>query len=181
MRCVRELWLVCVFVASDFESGALQHQFKLARVLRITLKTVAEMKRPLYRNVKFPRGLSSVFRHSHFELQFRNRRRFIVGELYLFHPANSSCPGDGSLWGVFDHEAPGVVYLESSTSDLRTFTVWCRLPSEYRYCRLATRSELRDYFSALIWYESGATMCPYFSRQAGIGECRSSQENSLRP
>ncbi len=70
---------------------------------------------------------------------------FVPGELYLFHSTNRECPTSGSLWGVYDREEDGVVYLESSTLDMRLFEIWHPLPNRYCYSRLATRAELRDY------------------------------------
>ncbi len=28
--------------------------------------------------------------------------KFVDGEVYLFHPADPSCPSEDSLWGMFD-------------------------------------------------------------------------------
>lgn len=73
-------------------------------------------------------------------------------ELYLFHPSDPLCPAESSLWGLYDRSEEGVIYLEHSTTDQRHFQLWRRLPKHYRYCRLATRSELRDYMYNLgIW------------------------------
>ncbi len=68
-----------------------------------------------------------------------------VGELYLFHRTDERCPPDGSLWGIVDRSDAREIRLESSSSDLLHFRLYHPLPEEYRYCRLATRSELRDY------------------------------------
>lgn len=70
---------------------------------------------------------------------------FVIGELYLFHPTKKYCPSHSSLWGIYDRTEDGIIYLESSTLDLRHFSIWHRLPEEYRYSRRATRLELRDY------------------------------------
>ncbi len=78
---------------------------------------------------------------------------FESGELYLFHPTDPSCPASESLWGLFDKAAEGRLFLESSSSDLLCFDLWHPLPAEYRYGRLATRAELRDYAFALAAYE----------------------------
>lgn len=73
-------------------------------------------------------------------------------ELYLFHPSDALCPAESSLWGFYDRSEDGVTYLEHSTTDQRHFQLWRKLPDHYRYCRLATRSELRDYMYNLgIW------------------------------
>lgn len=75
---------------------------------------------------------------------------FEEGEVYLFHPTDAACPAESSLWGVFDRRNKTQVYLESSASaELRDFVLYGLLPIDYRYARLATRTELRDYFFAL--------------------------------
>lgn len=87
----------------------------------------------------------------------RNRtdpQAFISGDLYLFHPADRSCPATGSLWGIYDKSADGILYLESSSRDLQKFDFWHALSLPYGYCRLSTRTELRDYMSSLILYET---------------------------
>lgn len=70
---------------------------------------------------------------------------FEIGELYLFHRTKAGCPSEESLWGVFDRIEAGHIRLESSSSDLRGFRLWHRLPADYRYARRASRAELRDY------------------------------------
>lgn len=82
--------------------------------------------------------------------------RLIPGELYVFHRADPTCPAVGSLFGVFSHEDPDAVYLESCSPDMFRFRLECRLPTGYRYCRLATRSELRDYIFNLACHECEA-------------------------
>ncbi|MFI3261467.1 MAG: hypothetical protein R3Y26_01025 [Rikenellaceae bacterium] len=82
------------------------------------------------------------------------REYFRIGDLYLFHTTNPLCPAEESLWGMYDKQCGEVIHLESSTSDLRHFQSWHKLPSCYRYVRLATRAELRDYMFNLGWYES---------------------------
>lgn len=89
-----------------------------------------------------------------------SRTDFRSGELYLFHRSDARCPASGSLWGQYDRQSEGLLYLESSSADLRTFRLWHALPSGYRYCRPASRSELRDYFFALSWYQSRRAQPP---------------------
>ena len=73
----------------------------------------------------------------------------IVDELYIFHAGNPTCPTDETLWGfISEIDARGVL-LEHGSTDLRNFRIWYALPTKYRYCRLATRAELRDYMFAL--------------------------------
>ena len=43
------------------------------------------------------------------------------GELYLFHRIDRSCSSTGSLFGIFDKIADGIIYLESSSRDLLRF------------------------------------------------------------
>lgn len=75
------------------------------------------------------------------------------GDVYLFHETNPRCPGDSSLWGVISSQENGNITFESSTVDHRHFMMWQPLAVHYRYCRLATRSELRDYMVNLMYAE----------------------------
>lgn len=69
---------------------------------------------------------------------------FLMGEVYLFHRSNVRCPRKSSLWGMFDKRVGTDVYLESSSEGaLCDFVLWHKLPDDYRFCRLATREELR--------------------------------------
>lgn len=74
---------------------------------------------------------------------------FEIGEVYLFHPDNPACPDDSSLWGVFDKRRNDAIYLETSTTNLVDFDAWRPLPVAFRYVRLATRPEMRDYIYRL--------------------------------
>ena len=85
--------------------------------------------------------------------QFLQASHYRAGELYLFCRTERPYPSSGSLFGIFDKEASGVIYLESSSSDLCHFRLWHRLPRGYRCSRCATRSELRDYIFNLACYE----------------------------
>lgn len=77
-----------------------------------------------------------------------------IGELYLFHTDNPYCPSSSSLWGVYDKRSNHNVYLESSTLDLYHFRIWHKLPKCYRYCRCATRVELRDYMYNIGFHDA---------------------------
>lgn len=72
-------------------------------------------------------------------------KKFIIGELYLFHPKMKHCPAHESLWGIYNSIADGKIALESYSLDLEHFAKWCCLPTKYKYSRRATRAELRDY------------------------------------
>lgn len=85
--------------------------------------------------------------------QFLQASHYRAGELYLFCRTERPYPSSGSLFGIFDKEASGVIYLESSSPDLCHFRLWHRLPRGYRCSRRATRSELRDYIFNLACYE----------------------------
>ncbi|WP_418425848.1 hypothetical protein [Alistipes sp.] len=74
-------------------------------------------------------------------------------ELYLFQRINYRCPAISSLWGIFNDYKEGRLFLESDSRDLWTFRHWHIVPEEYRYCRRASRHELRDYISGLIYNE----------------------------
>lgn len=86
--------------------------------------------------------------------------RFSVGELYLFHETDPRCPQQSSLWGIFDRTDSRGLRLESATKDLLRFEHPCRLPAAYRYCRRATRAELRDYIYNLACEEYGGPYIP---------------------
>ena len=88
---------------------------------------------------------------------------FTIGELYLFHPTDPLCPAESSLWGVYDKIEDGIIYLEHSTTDGRHFRLWEELPERYRYCRLATRLELRDYMYNLGIFEGSCHSTPAIS------------------
>ena len=104
------------------------------------------MKKP---NIK--QNPNGKVKHQFQSLQFK---RFIIGDLYLFHPTNKYCPSCSSLWGIYDKMKDGIIYLESSTLDLVYFKLWHRLPEEYRYSRRATRRELGDYMYNLGFGDS---------------------------
>ena len=87
--------------------------------------------------------------------------QFRIGDLYLFHTSNPRCPSSSSLWGFYDKRINGVIYLEHSSSNLHAFRLCHSLPARYRYCRLATRNELRDYMYNLGWFESKKTRVSY--------------------
>ena len=85
--------------------------------------------------------------------QFPDHPNLLSGELYLFQSTDRSSSATGSLFGIVDKTSDGVIYLESSSRDLRRFRLWHRLPKHYRYHRRASRSELRDYIFNLACYE----------------------------
>ena len=71
---------------------------------------------------------------------------FECGEVYLFHPTDLCCNAETSLWGLYgESTSDGSVVLEAASRDLRQFRLWVCLPSAYRFCRQATRVELRDF------------------------------------
>lgn len=78
---------------------------------------------------------------------------FSVGELYLFHESNPSCPSSESLWGIYDKRIDSHIYLESSTRDMHMYRIWHMLPATYRYCRKSTRAEFRDYMYNMGYYK----------------------------
>ena len=100
----------------------------------------------------------------------RNRtdhQAFISGELYLFHPTDRSCSATGSLFGIFDKIADGILYLESSSSDLIHFRLWHRLPDDYSCCRRASHREHRDYFFNLAPFTLALGVINPFARAFG--------------
>ena len=85
--------------------------------------------------------------------RFLQASRCRAGELYLFRRTERAYSASGSLFGIFDKEVSGVIYMESSSRDMHHFRLWHRLPRGYRCSRRATRSELRDYIFNLACYE----------------------------
>ena len=79
---------------------------------------------------------------------------FETGELYLFSTSEYNSSEEECLWGVFDKTEPAKVCLETSSRNMVTFKKFVNLPPEYRYCRLASRDELRDYTYNQGCYES---------------------------
>lgn len=75
------------------------------------------------------------------------------GELYLFGVTEDGTSPD-VVWGVVDKVAEGRIYLESCSCDLQKFEKWRMLDEKYRYFRLSSRDELRDYTVALVFDES---------------------------
>ena len=86
---------------------------------------------------------------------------FRIGDLYLFHSSNPHCPPDTSLWGFYNKTSNGIIYLEHSTLDLCHFRLWHPLPKRYRYYRLATRVELRDYMFNSGCYDNKKSRVSY--------------------
>lgn len=79
---------------------------------------------------------------------------FKNGEVYLLHTDDPDCPSDGSLWVLISESDEDSLRIESYSSNLRTFTLWKPLPTKYKYCRLATRVELREFISNYAYYEA---------------------------
>ena len=78
---------------------------------------------------------------------------FKVGEVYRFHTGDPRCPDAESLWGLYDRHDGRSIRLESCSTDLKNFSMGRRLPAQYRFCRLSTRGELRDYMANSIYSE----------------------------
>lgn len=115
---------------------------------RITNKNNANMKTSK-RKLSFCRDFrcdsAIISNHKIRHHQNLHSIKFLIGELYLFHPTKKYCPSQSSLWGIYDKTEDGIIYLESSTLDFHHFSIWHRLPNGYRYSRRATRRELSDY------------------------------------
>ena len=58
-----------------------------------------------------------------------------------------------SLWGLYDRHDGNSIFLESWSTDQKHFSKGRHLPEQYRFCRLSTRSELRDYMVNSIYSE----------------------------
>lgn len=79
--------------------------------------------------------------------------QFSIGDVYLFHRSDPLCPAQSSLWGFYDRHDRGVIYLESSSRDLKLFKLRDVLPAEYCYARPSSRDELRDCMWSLGYFE----------------------------
>lgn len=75
--------------------------------------------------------------------------KFKIGEVYLFNIRDPRCAAHDSLWATYDKHCAGAIHLEAVTRDSRRFVLRKTLPAAYRYCRVATRSELRDYMTGM--------------------------------
>lgn len=80
--------------------------------------------------------------------------KFKKGEVYMLHTDNPDCPNDSSLWALISESDEDALRIESCSTNLRTFTLWKPLPTEYKYCRLTTRVELREFISNYAYYEA---------------------------
>ena len=80
--------------------------------------------------------------------------KFRKGEVYMLHTDNPDCPSDSSLWALISESDEEALRIESCSTNLRTFTLWKPLPAEYKYCRLTTRGELREFISNYAYYEA---------------------------
>ena len=75
---------------------------------------------------------------------------FRCGDVYLFSRTDEECSPETSLWGLFDKRLEnGTIFLEAMTTNLRDFESWVALPPDFRYVRLSTRDELRDFAYSL--------------------------------
>ena len=76
--------------------------------------------------------------------------KFRIGDVYLFHDTDPECQSRTALWGIVDkRSAEGRIHMEVFTPNLKNYRFWTLLPEKYRFCRLATREELRDFSFSL--------------------------------
>lgn len=76
---------------------------------------------------------------------------FLPGDLYVFSPIDTESP-EQSLLGIYDcHDPAGCIRLEAASNDFTTFQQQVRLTDRYRFARLATRDELRDFAYNMGW------------------------------
>lgn len=76
--------------------------------------------------------------------------KFRIGDVYLFHATDPECKSQTALWGIVDNRSvEGRIHLEVSSLDLKHYLYWTLLPEIYRFCRLSTREELRDFSFSL--------------------------------
>ena len=91
-------------------------------------------------------GVSSIFAAQTIKQPKRmmvKHCNFKIGELYLFHTDDPRCPDAESLWGLYDRHDRGSICLSKGR----------HLSEQYRFCRLSTRGELRDYMANSIYSE----------------------------
>ena len=95
---------------------------------------------------------------AHFLLIYKNCAIWKIRDytlLYLFNSSNPQCLPNTSLWSIYDKTKNGIIHLELHSFDLEHFRSQFILPKHYRFHRLATRSELRDfmYNFGVFWRE----------------------------
>ncbi len=83
---------------------------------------------------------------------FSSDEEFSMGDVYVFSTEKDAA-GSEVLWAMFDRWENGVMILESSSRDLSLFDLWHELPDRFRYYRLTTREELKEYVVGVISYE----------------------------
>lgn len=101
-------------------------------------------------------GVSSIFAAQTIKQPKRmmvKHCNFKIGELYLFHTDDPRCPDAESLWGLYDRHDRGSICLESCSTNQKHFSKGRHLSEQYRFCRLSTRGELRDYMANSIYSE----------------------------
>lgn len=76
---------------------------------------------------------------------------FRPGDLYVFSPTDTESP-EQTLLGIYDcHDSSGCIRLEAASHDYNTFQQRIRLADTYRFVRMATRDELRDFCYNMGW------------------------------
>ena len=101
-------------------------------------------------------GVSSIFAAQTIKQPKRmmvKHCNFKIGELYLFHTDDPRCPDAESLWGLYDRHDGNTICLESCSTNQKHFSKGRHLSEQYRFCRLSTRGELRDYMANSIYSE----------------------------
>lgn len=71
--------------------------------------------------------------------------RFQGGDVYLFSPASRPTDASSCLWGVVDGYLAGRLHMEILSYGFSEYRLDCLLPEGFRFARLATRDELRDF------------------------------------
>lgn len=84
---------------------------------------------------------------------------FEVGELYLFHPSDPTCPADESLWGMGVSWTGCKLLFESASRDLTHFHYWQQEPLTILYYRKSDRGELRDYCYNMARFDASDGCC----------------------
>lgn len=70
---------------------------------------------------------------------------FRTGEVYLFSPIRRPADPASCLWGMVEQVRKERLHMEILSYGFTEFRLDCTLPEGFRYARLATRDELRDF------------------------------------
>lgn len=81
------------------------------------------------------------------------RMRFRTAEVYLFSPVRRPVDPCSCLWGVVDCMTQGQIRMEILSYGFSEYLLNCTLPEGFRFARMATRDELRDFVYNIAFRE----------------------------